>query len=103
MESALFSLAAIYFAHSANFNNFRQKIPYLTRRDKRESYLIVLQKKMFRYAKDVRLASFLALTCSLRLSLHWLSLALTGSLPVSLWLWLSVTPTLALTALSGIL
>ena len=77
---------------------------------------------MVRYAKNVRLASFLkqafqmencdshsgslwlplALTCSLRLSLalsgsYWislcLSLALTGSLPVSLWL--SVTPILA--------
>ena len=48
-------------------------------------------KTMFRYAKNVRLASFLALTCSLRLSLalsgsYWLSLAFTGSLPVSLWL-----------------
>ena len=74
VESALSALAAIFSAHSAYFNNFRQKIPYLTRRDKRESYLIVLQKKMFRYAKDVRLASFLALTCSLRLSL-----ALSGS------------------------
>ena len=67
-------LQPFFSAHNAYFNNFRQKIPYLTRRDKRESYLIVLQKKMFRYAKDVRLASFLALTCSLRLTL-----ALSGS------------------------
>ena len=50
---------------------------------------------MFRYAKNVRLASFLALTCSLRLSLalsgsYWispcLSLALYGSLWLPLWL-----------------
>ena len=49
---------------------------------------------MFRHAKNVRLASFLALTCSLRLSLalsgsYWispcLSLALFGSLRLPLW------------------
>ena len=66
---------------------------------------------MFRYAKNVRLASFLALTCSLRLSLalsgsYWispcLSLALYGSLLLPLWLPLVLTATLWLTlALSG--
>ena len=41
MESALIALAAIFFlAHSAYFNNSRQKYRILTRRDKRESYLI---------------------------------------------------------------
>ena len=28
VESALIALAAIFLAHSAYFNNFRQKIPY---------------------------------------------------------------------------
>ena len=58
---------------------------------------------MFRYATNVRLASFLALTCSLRLSLalsgsYWispcLSLALYGSLWLPLWLSLALTATL---------
>ena len=44
VESALITLAAIFLAHSACFNNFRQKYCILTRRDKRESYLIVLQQ-----------------------------------------------------------
>ena len=39
VESVLIALAAIFLAH---FNNFRQKYRILTRRDKRESYLIVL-------------------------------------------------------------
>ena len=66
---------------------------------------------MFRYAKNVRLASFLALTRSLRLSLalsgsDWisscLSLALHGSLRLPLWLSLALTATLCHTlALSG--
>ena len=66
---------------------------------------------MFRYAKNVRLASFLALTCSLRLSLalsgsYWISpclfLALYGSLWLPLWLSLALTATLWHTlALSG--
>ena len=60
---------------------------------------------MFRYAKNVRLASFLSLSGSLWLSVtptlapsgsNLLSQAFTGSLRGSLWL--SVTPTLALTA-----
>ena len=66
---------------------------------------------MFRYAKNVRLAPFLALTYSLRLSLalsgsYWispcLSLALSGSLWLPLWLSLALTATLWHTlALSG--
>ena len=66
---------------------------------------------MVRYAKNVRLASFLALTCSLRLSLalsgsDWisscLSLTLYGSLWLLLWLTLALTATLWHTlALSG--
>ena len=66
---------------------------------------------MFTNAKNVRLASFLALTCSLRLSLalsgaFWispcLSLALYGSLWLPLWLSLALIATLWHTlALSG--
>ena len=41
VESALSALAA----HSVYLNNFRQTKRILTRRDKKESYLIVLQKK----------------------------------------------------------
>ena len=70
MESALIALAAILLAHSAYFNSFRQKIPYFD---------VFCNKTMFRYATNVRLASFLALTCSLRLLLD-LSLSLSGSM-----------------------
>ena len=44
VESALIALAAIFLAHIAYFSNFRQKYCILTCRDKRESYLIVLQQ-----------------------------------------------------------
>ena len=42
VESALIALAAIFLAHRAYF--FDKKYRVLTHRDKRESYLIVLQQ-----------------------------------------------------------
>ena len=59
VETALSALSAISSALSAYFNNVDKKYHILTCRDKRESYLIVLEQTMFRYAKNVRLASFL--------------------------------------------
>jgi len=65
VESALIALAAIFWLIVRTLTIFDKKYRILTRRDKRES---VCNKTMFRFAKNVRLAS-------LRLSL-----ALSGSL-----------------------
>ena len=53
VESARSALAAIFSALSAYFNIFRQKIPYF------DMLRQNCNKTMFRYAKNVRLASFL--------------------------------------------
>ena len=82
-----------FWALSAFFNNFRQKILYFATKESLIS--LFCNKTMFKYAKNVRLASFLALTCSLRLSLalsgsYWispcLSMALCDTHSGSLWL-----------------
>ena len=44
VESALIALAAIFFGSERILTIFDKKYRILTRRDKRESYLIVLQQ-----------------------------------------------------------
>ena len=104
VESALIALAAIFLAHRAYFNNFRQKYRILTCCDKRESYLIVLQQNNVWVCKKCEASLFFA--TSLPNGSYWispcLSLALYGSLWLPLWLSLALTATLWHTlALSG--
>ena len=78
VESALIALAAIFLAHSAYFNNFRQKIP---------SFDASLQKRvLFNCCATKQCLCMLKMWGQPLSGFHWLSLAVTGSLPVSLWL-----------------